>query len=106
MNAWEDLIGVPYIEGGRDPSQGLDCMGLVLEVTARMGKCAEWREVDWTDRRRGDVLGLCVLGVTGHTGVILDDHRMIHAARGKGVCVERYTGAAWRRRITGVFRHA
>ena len=33
-----DLIGVPYVEFGRDIKKGLDCYGLVIEVTRRMGK--------------------------------------------------------------------
>ena len=104
MTDFDDLIGVPYVEDGRDPGTGLDCYGLVLVIAERIGRRPEWREVPFSSRQAGDVLALSVLGVPGHTGVVIDAERMIHAARGKGVCVERYTGVAWRRRVSGVFR--
>lgn len=34
----DDLIGVPFVEFGRDPNKGLDCYGLVIEVEKRFGK--------------------------------------------------------------------
>lgn len=34
----DDLIGVPFVEFGRDPKKGLDCYGLVIEVERRFGK--------------------------------------------------------------------
>ena len=38
-----DLIGVPFVDGGRDPRRGLDCYGLVLEVMRRFGYALpEW----------------------------------------------------------------
>ncbi|MEW6265768.1 MAG: hypothetical protein AB1641_22065, partial [Thermodesulfobacteriota bacterium] len=33
-----DLIGVPFLDGGRDPAIGLDCWGLVMEVTSRVSR--------------------------------------------------------------------
>ena len=33
-----DLLGVPYIDNGRDIESGLDCYGLALEVEKRLGK--------------------------------------------------------------------
>lgn len=32
-----DLVGTPYIRGGRDPGVGLDCLGVVLEIHRRAG---------------------------------------------------------------------
>jgi cell wall-associated NlpC family hydrolase len=32
-----DLIGIPFIHNGRDPKQGLDCLGLVVETFKRFG---------------------------------------------------------------------
>lgn len=32
-----DLIGVPHVTDGRDPKVGLDCYGLVLEASRRIG---------------------------------------------------------------------
>lgn len=36
----KDLIGVPWKENGRDVKTGLDCYGLVLEVSKRAGLSA------------------------------------------------------------------
>ncbi len=33
----EDLVGVPFVNGGRDIALGLDCWGLVIEVFKRYG---------------------------------------------------------------------
>ncbi|MDX9803918.1 MAG: NlpC/P60 family protein [Dehalococcoidales bacterium] len=27
---WTDLIGIPFVDGGRDPTTGLDCWGLFI----------------------------------------------------------------------------
>lgn len=32
-----DLNGVPWLSDGRDPKKGLDCYGLVMEASKRMG---------------------------------------------------------------------
>ena len=42
-----DLIGVPHLTNGRDPKKGLDCYGLVLEASKRMGYDA----IDYNDPR-------------------------------------------------------
>lgn len=34
----EDLIGVPFVNGGRNVAEGLDCWGLVMEVFRRYGQ--------------------------------------------------------------------
>jgi cell wall-associated NlpC family hydrolase len=33
----DDLIGTPFVRGGRQPGVALDCLGLVLEVARRRG---------------------------------------------------------------------
>ncbi len=34
---YEDLIGTPFIDGGRDKGAGLDCWGLAREMFHRQG---------------------------------------------------------------------
>lgn len=34
---WEDLLDVPFVEGGDDPETGLDCWGMACEVNRRLG---------------------------------------------------------------------
>ena len=33
----DDLVGVPFVNGGRNPNTGLDCWGLVMVVFKRHG---------------------------------------------------------------------
>ena len=35
--SFDDLVGIPFLEGGRDPKQGVDCLGIVLLGLKRMG---------------------------------------------------------------------
>lgn len=37
MIDYDDLIGIPFINGGRDRNKGFDCYGLVMEVYRRCG---------------------------------------------------------------------
>jgi cell wall-associated NlpC family hydrolase len=37
MYRYDDLIGVPYKDFGRDPKKGLDCWGLAMEMYRRQG---------------------------------------------------------------------
>lgn len=37
MRNLSDLLGVPFIDGGRDPKSGLDCYGLFSVVCSRFG---------------------------------------------------------------------
>lgn len=37
MLKYEDLVGVPYVDYGRDPQTGLDCWGLAMEMYRRRG---------------------------------------------------------------------
>lgn len=39
--SFDDLVGIPFVEGGRDPAVGLDCLGIVLEGLRRLGIEAE-----------------------------------------------------------------
>lgn len=36
--AFDDLIGTPFVEGGRDPKTGIDCYGLLMVAYSRLGK--------------------------------------------------------------------
>lgn len=50
MTIFQDLIGVPFVRGGRDRS-GLDCLGVVLEILDRMGIPRESRPDPWARLR-------------------------------------------------------
>lgn len=130
MIEYEDLIGIPCVDGGRTLA-GLDCYGLVMEVYRRFGitlpeftagyddedKISEiiygemekpiWREC------RGRLPVPCIAairlgvprGVINHTGVYIGNGKFIHARSKIGVCVNRIDSPAWRRVIEGFYQY-
>lgn len=36
-NLYQDLVGTPFVERGRDRARGIDCYGVVLTIYQRMG---------------------------------------------------------------------
>lgn len=121
---YADLIGTPFVDGGRDRATGLDCWGLARELFRRQGvdvpdyhisamKTAEIaremtaEEMDW--ERLGEVeVGCLVLlrldtGVwANHVGIYLGDGKFIHAYSAAGTCIDRLS--RWRSRIVGFYR--
>lgn len=101
----EDLLGVRYKDFGRDVKEGLDCLGLAIEVEKRFGNtlldtpealvrrkdrdCIEVREkienlegknvivVDKPEKE-GDLILFNNSGVLNHCGVYLGDGLFIH----------------------------
>lgn len=107
-----DLIGVPFVEFGRDARTGLDCYGLAIEVCRRAGK--ELRDVvlekfdrgkvrrtlpSLNLRRIGAVRECAVLEFYGrrdgrlHVGVALDGGTFVHATEAQGVRISSLRSA-------------
>lgn len=107
--AIDDLLGVPYVLGGRDVKNGLDCYGLTIEIERRLGTPVFDAE---TVGKRGfsscikeNLNKGCVIkvdvpseigdilvfeddrGVCKHTGVYLGGGRVIHCNE-EGVHIE------------------
>ena len=109
-----DLRGVPYRNGGSDPS-GFDCSGLVQWVFARNGRALPrevreqfqvGRDVDLPQVQAGDLLFFDT-GSRGasHVGIALDGESFVHAPRSNGVVrIERYTSNYWSKRYIGARR--
>jgi murein DD-endopeptidase len=109
-----DLRGVPYRNGGSDPS-GFDCSGLVQWVFARHGRALPrevreqflvGRDVDLPEVQAGDLLFFDT-GSRGasHVGIALDGESFVHAPRSNGVVrIERYTSNYWSKRYLGARR--
>lgn len=120
-----DLIGVPFIDRGRDPRVGLDCWGLVLEVYRRAGiELADYQiccedasrigvEID-TQRSAWSrieaplpVPALVVMRLgspyCNHTGIHIGGGRFIHTRSGVGVNIDRIDSVNWRHRIEGFY---
>lgn len=125
----DDLVGIPFVDGGRDPREGLDCWGLVREVFARASIALPDYHIGCHDV---DAIGVAVAGerllgrwrswnahdvpvpavvairfnspfVVNHTGVYVGAGRFIHTREKVGVCVERIDSPMWRHRIDGFY---
>ena len=103
FDLYGDLIGVPFVRGGRDTSTGLDCYGLVIEMNRRLGvdipdfaspgsleaveeligrNKGRWRKVDPCP---GATLLFRVEGYLAHVGIMLSPVKMLHCQDPIGV---------------------
>jgi len=122
-----DLIGIPFVDGGRDPRTGLDCWGLALEVYRRHGitlpdykaGCLDEVRIDgivessrpnWdrVERSAAPVPSLLAIRVNNshlvnHTGVYIGAGRFIHTLIRVGVTISRVDDLAWRHVIEGFY---
>lgn len=122
---YNDLIGIPFLDGGRDPNNGLDCYGLVMEVYRRqsillpeyyapaLDEVAVSSEIDrarpaW-QRVEGPPPPLAVMAIKfnsilcNHTGVYIGNGLFIHTRERIGVNIDRVDSPAWKRRIEGYY---
>ncbi|WP_196595461.1 glycoside hydrolase [Pectinatus frisingensis] len=129
MIKYDDLIGAPFKNNGRDIKTGVDCYGLAMEVYSRFGiKLPEffadyndsdkisniihgqmdssvWREV----KPPYPVPSLLAIRfgvpspIINHTGVYIGNSRFIHIREKTGVCIENIHSIAWRHVIAGFF---
>lgn len=120
-----DLIGRPFIDGGRGP-EDFDCWGLCLEVFRREGVALRdyrlccydtegfarnfqdalpgWRRHEWPDVPAPAVVAIRFnTSVVNHVGVYIGDGRFLHTREKTGVLIERIDSPAWRRRIEGFY---
>lgn len=124
---YNDLIGIPFVDGGRDPRKGLDCWGLSLEIFRRHGiklpdykiACEDASRIDqevtaerpyWLKCVGGElpVPALVVIKFNSaiycnHTGVFIGGGRFIHTRERVGVNIDRIDSPAWRRMIEGFY---
>ena len=108
------LIGVPYRNGGSDPS-GFDCSGLVQWVYARHGTALPrevrdqyrfGREIDLAKVEPGDLIFFeTIARGASHVGVVIGEGRFLHAPSSNGVVrIEPYNANYWIRRFVGARR--
>jgi cell wall-associated NlpC family hydrolase len=80
----ELFLGMPYLWGGRG-ADGIDCSGLVQVAFAAAGIAAP-RDTDMQRESLGELLPAGarlrrgdIVNFPGHAGLMVDDHRIIHA---------------------------
>lgn len=109
------LRGIPYVNGGSEPSRGFDCSGLVQWVFAQHGTTVprEVREqydtgtaIEADDVRAGDLVFFTTVSRgASHVGIALGTGEFVHAPSSRGVVrVERYTSGYWAGRWVGARR--
>ncbi|MFW6364422.1 MAG: NlpC/P60 family protein [Bacteroidota bacterium] len=124
-----DLIGTPFVDGGRDPATGLDCWGLFMVVMCRIGQpvpdyeisCFDSSEIGKAARhtlatqwQRTDKPGPGV-GVTleidhkkkncmQHFGVCINKHKFIHTLMKTGCIITSLNDRYWSKRIKGLYK--
>ncbi|QTX33205.1 C40 family peptidase [Aminithiophilus ramosus] len=121
---YADLLGVPFVDGGRDPRSGLDCWGLVRVVFFRAGiDLPDYRvscldpfriasEIDshrsvWNRVEPDSVLPALLtvrfntVDAINHTAVYLGGGRFLHTDSKRGVHLDRTDHPWWRRHIEG-----
>lgn len=121
---YEDIIGLPFVDGGRSADTGFDCWGLAREVYRRYGidlpdyrisalntkKISEQMAEDkpaWI--KVSDPLPVPCLVViqlscdswANHVGVHIGNGLFIHAYRNTGVVIDRLK--RWRSSIVGFY---
>lgn len=120
MADYQDLIGKPFMYGGRGESH-YDCYGLVMEMAARDGvelpdfgshdnhgmiaammgsSMPEWGEIE---SRPGAVVLIRIGKYVSHVAYQVDQERMIHAWHPTGVSVIKI--ADWNKRIVGYYKY-
>jgi cell wall-associated NlpC family hydrolase len=126
MHDFTDLIGVPFVDGGRDKN-GCDCYGLARMVFKRCGIvlpdyricCDDTHLINGqiaTQRQRWirceppnlPVPCLVVIRfnhptLCNHTGVYIGEGRFIHTRKKIGVNIDFVDGLLWKRKIEGFY---
>ncbi|MCB5701429.1 C40 family peptidase [Megasphaera elsdenii] len=124
MLKYDDLIGIPYVDYGRDPQKGLDCWGLAMELYRRRGiqlpdnlfdprdakligqkfvwqrDHSPWHRLDQPEDGCLVVIRLADEGWANHCGVYIGYGEFIHAYH-TSVVVDRVR--RWLPRIVGFY---
>lgn len=123
--AIDDLLGLPYRQGGRLPGDGTDCFGLIVECCRRAGRpipdpflsaeqptdARQWIVERLAGWRRCEVpTAGCVVELRSHAhpahvGYMLDEREFVHSVEGAGVVVSRIDRDPWKYRILGVYAY-
>lgn len=121
---YEDLLGVPFQNRGRDPKIGFDCYGLAIEIFRRHGirlpefwiHCLDFSTIEKTigeQKARWVRVGIDVIPSIAvirlrskhynHVLINIGCGRFIHTRRNTGVQIERFDALYWRERYDGFY---
>jgi cell wall-associated NlpC family hydrolase len=125
----KDLIGVPFVEGGRNPLTGLDCLGLTRIVVKRIvdadvpegyvkeassESVLDFQQESFKRWERIDELEIgcaVVMRMDGsrpdlvqHVGVYIGDGKIIQSLKKIGVHIARLDDPLIKNRIEGYYR--
>jgi cell wall-associated NlpC family hydrolase len=124
----KDYIGIPYIDRGRNPDEGLDCFGLAIRVCRycygyilptlghKYASSDDHKEmhkafVESVDKfkkfdmpQRGDIVVFNMRGLPTHVGIYIGKNSFIHTLKGHNSCVESLSSPLWNKRIEGFYR--
>lgn len=119
---YEDLIGIPFKEHGRD-KKGFDCYGIAIEIYKRNGKILhdvfyetiteesisknaflsnEVTEKHLNNISEDDIILINVNGNPNHIGVYIGEGLFIHSTKNFGVIIEPLK--RYKKRIKGVYK--
>ena len=129
---YADLVGVPFVEGGRARS-GMDCWGVVLELYRRAGialkdpftaqspeaikrqqgqSVTQWiaQEFDQWDTVTAPDIGHVVAfrdvdGAAVHVGVVVEPGKFLHALRRTGVVIGKLDREPWDTSLIGAYAY-
>lgn len=114
----EEYVGYNYVYGGKSPSTGFDCSGLVYYVysqfgyTLNPGATNQWRSlsvsVEKDDLQPGDLVFFSNDGTESsifHVGIYIGDGQFVHAANAtKGVIITKLSNTYYAKRYLGAKR--
>ena len=124
---YDNYIGLPYKENGRDES-GIDCWGLARlfykrELNIDLPSYAELYDGSYDPRvpqtieqykdnwaksdipQTGDLCLFKIMGEPSHVGIYLGGDKFLHSRDGKDSVIERLDNPMWFRRLEGFYRY-
>ncbi len=124
----DDLIGIPFVDGGRDLS-GADCWGVVMLTFAKYGisipdfsiSCFDSLKINqkideqrkhWKRLEKPEVPCLIVFRtdsknprVCCHCGVFIRSDYFLHTFKKRNACIEPINHILWKNKIEGFYKY-
>ena len=108
------FVGYPYVYGGKSPSGGFDCSGLVYYVFTQNGismkrvandQMTQGSPVDYANLLAGDLVFCGYGGYADHVGIYIGNGNFVHASNPRsGVRVSAMTETYYARKYLGARR--